>query len=68
MLYNSSQKQNFFMPYIKIFQGLFLNVGNCCSWQNSIEPLKPSKGLYRIAQDFLRRIQRKNADSKIKQC
>ena len=36
---------------------------NYLSRQNPVEPLDPSKGLFRVAQDFLRRIQRKNADA-----
>ena len=31
--------------------------------KNPVEPLQPSKGLFRSAQDFLKRIQRKNADA-----
>lgn len=36
---------------------------NYLSRQKPVEPLEPSKGLFRIAQDYLKRIQRKNADS-----
>ena len=35
---------------------------NYLSRKSPVEPLQPSKGLFRSAQDFLQRIQRKNAD------
>ena len=36
---------------------------NYLSRQNPVEPLSPSKALFRIAQDYLKKIQRKNADA-----
>ena len=36
---------------------------NYLSRQKPVDPLDPSKGLFRVAQDFLQRIQRKNADA-----
>lgn len=35
---------------------------NYLSSKNPVEPLQPSKALFRIAQDYLKKIQRKNAD------
>ena len=36
---------------------------NYLSRQNPVEPLSPSKALFRISQDYLRKIQRKNANA-----
>ena len=36
---------------------------NYLSRQNPVEPLSPSKALFRIAKDYLSKIQRKNADT-----
>ena len=36
---------------------------NYLSRQNPVEPLSPSKALFRISQDYLKKIQRKNADA-----
>ena len=41
----------------------FKEAVNYLSRQKAVEPLSPSKALFRIAQDFLRRIQRKNSDA-----
>ena len=35
---------------------------NYLSRKNPVEPLQPSKALFRISQDYLKKIQRKNAD------
>ena len=40
----------------------FQEAVNYLSRQNPVEPLLPSKGLFRSAQDFLKKIQRKNAN------
>ena len=36
---------------------------NYLSRQNPVEPLNPSRALFRVAQDYIKKIQRKNADS-----
>ena len=36
---------------------------NYLSIKKPVEPIQPSKGLFRVAQDYLKRIQRKNADA-----